>query len=68
MPSQEDLEQAAQLCVFYSVKSPAGSYEVDYTRRKHVKRIPKSQQVQYHFAKTLRIDAKPQLARSLILR
>lgn len=54
--SLETLLLAARLTLFYSGGRGWGKTEVDYTFRKHVKRIPGSTEVQYSQNKTLVVD------------
>ncbi len=54
--SLETLILAARLTLFYSGGRGWGKTEVDYTFRKHVKRIPGSTEVQYSQNKTLVVD------------
>ncbi len=55
----ETLLDAAHLCVYYSGGKDAGKAEVDYTFRKHVKRIKGSDEVTYTQNRTLSIDPDP---------
>lgn len=55
--SLETLLHAARLCVAYSGGKSWGKTEVDYTRRKHVKKIKNQTEVSYTQNKTLIVDA-----------
>ncbi|MGK5089740.1 NFACT RNA binding domain-containing protein [Bdellovibrionota bacterium FG-2] len=55
----ETLLDAAHLCVYYSGGKDAGKTEVDYTFRKHVKRIKGSDEVSYTQNRTLVIEPDP---------
>lgn len=59
--SLETLLDAAQLIIHYGGGADWGTTEVDYTFRKYVKRIPKSDEVSYTQEKTLLV--KPDRAR-----
>ncbi len=55
-PSLETLLMAARLVLKFSGVRSADKYEIDYTLRKNVKRIPRSDQVSYTQNKTLLVD------------
>lgn len=59
--SLETLLDAAQLCIFHSGGENWGTTEVDYTFKKHVKRIKDSTEASYTHNKTLMV--KPDSAR-----
>lgn len=54
--SLETLLDAACLCVFYSGGEHQGKTEVDYTQKKHVKRIKDSTEASYTHNKTLIVE------------
>ena len=55
----ETLLDAAVLAVVHSGGVSWGKTEVDYTFRKHVRRIPKSTEVTYTRSKTLLVEPDP---------
>jgi predicted ribosome quality control (RQC) complex YloA/Tae2 family protein len=65
--SLDTLLDAAQLCVHYSHGRDWGKTEVDYTKRKNVKRIKKSTEVSYTGNKTLTIIPDPKRIEALFL-
>jgi predicted ribosome quality control (RQC) complex YloA/Tae2 family protein len=62
----ETLLDAAELCLFYSGGADWSKVEVDYTFRKHVKRIPKSTEVTYSQNKTLIVNPDPERRKRLL--
>lgn len=58
--SLETLLDACQLVLHYSKAASGGKVEVDYTHRKHVKRIRDSKEVSYTHNKTLIVASDPE--------
>jgi len=63
--SLETLLDAAHLVIFYSGGEKWGKTEVDYTFRKNVKKIPKSDLVRYTQNKTIHVDYDPERIKKL---
>jgi predicted ribosome quality control (RQC) complex YloA/Tae2 family protein len=64
--SLESLLDAAHLCIYYSGGEKWGKTEVDYTQKKHVKKIKGSDEVSYTHTKTLMIDYQPSRVSNLL--
>lgn len=62
----ETLLDAAHLCLFYSGGERWGTTEVDYTQKKHVKRIRDSTEASYTQNKTLLIQPDPERMKRLM--
>ncbi|MBL7715241.1 MAG: DUF814 domain-containing protein [Bdellovibrionales bacterium] len=64
--SLETLLDAAQLCIFHSGGENWGTTEVDYTFKKHVKRIKDSTEASYTHNKTLLVKPDPERLKRLL--
>jgi predicted ribosome quality control (RQC) complex YloA/Tae2 family protein len=66
--SLDTLIDAAQLCLLHSGGKDWGKTEVDYTFRKHVKKIKNSQEVSYTQSKSLSVAVEDERLRAIISR
>lgn len=64
--SLETLLDAALLCIHYSNGANWGKTEVDYTQKKHVKRIRDSSEASYVNNKTLMVELDPKRLKELL--
>lgn len=64
--SLDTLLDAAQLVIYFSGGKSWGKTEVDYTYRKHVKRIKNSKEVSYSQEKTLVVEPNPERIKVLL--
>jgi predicted ribosome quality control (RQC) complex YloA/Tae2 family protein len=66
--SLDTLIDAAQLCLLHSGGKDWGKTEVDYTFRKHVKKIKNSQEVSYTQSKSLNVAVEEERLKTIISR